>query len=84
MGEQVKRVLLHNTWFHILTGFALALIGASFFVPPMGVIDGSVLAATGEVLGFGALWCVVKAIDKGIDASVEHNGTKVTIDNSKD
>lgn len=84
MGEVIKKAIRGNIWFNFLSGFSLLLIGASFIVPPMGVIDGSVLAAVGELFGFGALWCVVKAIDRGVDATVEHNGTKVTIENDRD
>ena len=36
--------------------FGLTLMIVSFFIPPMGVIDSSVLVATGEVFTFsGAL-----------------------------
>lgn len=40
-----------------ITVAGLALIGAGFFVPPVGVIDASVLTAFGEILTFaGALF----------------------------
>lgn len=40
----------------ILAVFGMALLILSFFVPPMGIIDASVLAAIGEVFTFsGAL-----------------------------
>lgn len=58
---------------------AVGLIITSFFVPPTGVIDGSVLAATGEIFAFAALGTVIKAIDKGVDARVQHRNTSVTI-----
>lgn len=45
----------------------------------MGVIDGSVLGAVGEIFGFAALGTVVKAIDKGVDAQVQHNNTTITV-----
>ena len=35
-----------------LASFGMALIIASFFVPPTGVIDSSVLVAIGEVFTF--------------------------------
>lgn len=34
---------------------SISLFVAGFIVPPMGVIDGSVLKAVGMLLGFGAL-----------------------------
>jgi len=40
----------------VATGFGIALIITAFFVPPMGVIDPTVLTAYGETLTFaGAL-----------------------------
>lgn len=74
-----KSYLLHNLWFHVLTFIAIALIVASWFVPPMAVIDGSVLAATGEIFAFAALGTVIKAIDRGQRATISHGTTSMTI-----
>ena len=74
-----NQCVLHNGWFVLFSLVAIALIITSFFVPPTGVIDGSVLAAVGEIFGFAALGTVIKAIDKGVDAKVQHNNTSVTI-----
>lgn len=77
--EAVKECVLHNGWFIFFSLVAIILIIASWFVPPMAVIDSSVLAAVGEIFGFAALGTVVKAIDKGVDAQVQHNNTTLTI-----
>lgn len=66
-------------WTFAIAG--LLLIVASFILPPMGVVDNSVLAAVGELDGVIALGAVIKAIDKGTDVSVQHNNTSVTITN---
>lgn len=71
--------VLHNGWFIFFSIAALVLIFTSFFIPPMGVIDGSVLAGTGEIFAFAALGTVIKAIDKGVDAQVQHNNTTITV-----
>lgn len=71
--------VLHNVWFIVFSLVAIGLIIGSFFVPPMGVIDGSVLAAVGEIFAFAALGTVIKAIDNGVDAKVQHNNTTLTI-----
>ena len=71
--------MLHNAWFLFFSIIAVGLIITSFFVPPTGVIDGSVLAATGEIFAFAALGTVIKAIDKGVDAQVQHNNTTITV-----
>ena len=75
----VKSCVLHNGWFIFFSLIAVGLIITSFFIPPMGLIDGSVLAAVGEIFGFAALGTVVKAIDKGVDAQVQHNNTTITV-----
>ena len=81
--EKIKEFATSNIWFKILTIAAIALIVASWFVPPMAVIDGSVLAAVGELAGFGALWVVVKALDKGTPATMTHGSTTISV-NKKD
>lgn len=39
-------------WAIVVSLAGLALIGAGFYVPPIGVIDSSVLVAFGEILTF--------------------------------
>lgn len=79
MNTNIVNCVLHNGWFILFSLVAIGLLIASFFVPPTGVIDGSVLAATGEIFAFAALGTVIKAIDNGVDAKVQHNNTSVTI-----
>lgn len=66
----------------IVTGVCFAvsilLIVAGFLLPPMGVIDGSVLTAVGELLVFPVIVYGFRAIELGLevkftkgDASVE-------------
>lgn len=69
--------------FYMLATVAVALLVASFLVPPTGVIDPSVLAGVGEVFAFAALTTVIKAIDRGVDATVSHKDTSITINNDK-
>lgn len=40
-------------WVCLIT--SICLLVAGFFVPPMGIIDGTVLQAVGLLFGFGAL-----------------------------
>ena len=62
-----------------LTIIAVVLIGASFVVPPLGVIDGSVLAATGELFAFSGLWVLTTAIEKGYDATLKKGDYELTL-----
>ncbi len=79
MSPLIKHATIGNAWFWILSGFAVALITAGFLVPPMGIIDGSVLKAVGEVFAFAALGTVIMAIEKGLPAKVKHNNTSFTV-----
>lgn len=76
-----KNYLENNVFFWVFSVAGLLLIIASFLLPPMGVVDNSILAVVGELDGVIALGAVIKAIDKGTDVSLQHNNTSVTITN---
>lgn len=68
------RVKLQLALAIILALAGLVLMAVSFYVPPMGVIDASVLAATGEVFTFsGSL--------VGIDAHYTYKHGSTHFDN---
>ena len=62
---------------------SLALIIGGFFVPPMGVIDGSVLTAVGELLAFPTLLYGFRAIELGYEVKFQHGETSVEIHNKE-
>lgn len=84
MRQFWSNCLKDNVFFWTFALAGLFLIIASFILPPMGVVDNSVLAAVGELDGVIALGAVVKAIDKGSSASITHNNTSLTINNDKE
>ena len=49
--------------FYLPLAISLLLIIGGFLLPPMGIIDGSVLTAVGELLMFGVLAQVPALID---------------------
>ena len=49
--------------FYLTLAISLLLIVGGFLLPPMGIIDGSVLTAVGELLMFGVLAQVPALID---------------------
>ena len=49
--------------FYLTLAISLLLIIGGFLLPPMGIIDGSVLTAVGELLMFGVLAQVPGIID---------------------
>lgn len=74
----------HKNVFLICVLVSLGLIIASFVTPPMWIIDGSVLAAVGEIFGFAALGEVAAAIERGHSASISHGNTTIEIKKEED
>ena len=68
----------------ILAICAVALMVAGFLVPPMGVIDGSVLKGAGILFAFNTLFLVWHGVDKGWGATLTHGDTTVTINKDDD
>lgn len=60
---------------------AVVLIVAGFIVPPMGVIDGSVLTAVGELVVFPALAFGMRAVELGYDLRLTRGNTSLAIEN---
>ena len=77
-----KNYIANNTFFWLFSIIGILLIIIAFFIPPAAQIHQSVLIAVGEINGFIALGAVIKAIDKGLDATFQHNNTSVTITNN--
>ena len=83
MSEYVKYLFLGMPWYlYLLLVLCLALLVASFIVPPMGAIHPSVLQGIAEILGFAWLFYTMANvpvfIEKGAkikaswkDASIE-------------
>ena len=84
MKEILKVTWLTNIWMRILSISSILLIIASFFVPPLGVIDGSILAAVGELEGLGVLWIILRAVEKGTAASFKKGDVEVDIKEKED
>lgn len=84
MRKILKETWESNIWMRILTISSLLLIIASFFVPPLGVLDGSVLAAVGELEGLGVLWIVMRTVEKGTGASFKKGDVEVDIKEKED
>lgn len=64
----------------LLTASAVGLFVWGFFVPPLGVIDGSVLKAGGVLLGFAALWVIAHiVIELDKTAYLKHGQTEIRL-----
>ena len=84
MREFYSNYLENNTFFWVFSSIGVILIIVAFILPPLSVIDNTVLIAVGEIDGIIALGAVIKSIDKGRSASIKHNGTEVTITGNED
>lgn len=63
---------------------SIALFVGGFFCPPMGVIDGSVLKATGILFGFAALAVGAQALANGKDITFHKDDVDITIGDKED
>ena len=58
---------------------SVLLIIVGFLLPPMGVIDGSVLTAVGEILLFPVVIYGFRAIELGLEVKIQKGDTSVEI-----
>lgn len=62
---------------------SLALIVASFIIPPAGIVDASVLAGVGEIEGFATviafLYKLPDYIKAGVNAKLTHGTTSIEL-----
>lgn len=63
---------------------SVGLIIGGFFVPPMGVIDGSVLTAVGELLLFPTLLYGFRAVEMGLKVRFQKGETSIEIHKQDD
>lgn len=81
----MAKILFKGTpWYiHAAMIVSVALVVGSFFVPPMAVIDASVLAAIGEIMGGATLMNFVVNIptylEAGVKAKISHGNTAITV-----
>lgn len=66
----------------ILTLGTMGLFAWGAYVPPPGVVDGSLLKAGGILLGFAALWVIahiVVELDKSGKVKVSKDGVELSV-----
>jgi sugar phosphate permease len=81
-ADEQRTFLMSRITFAICFFVSVGLIVGGFFVPPMGVIDGSCLTAVGELLLFPTLLYAFRAIELGL--TVKFHKGDATIEISKD
>lgn len=77
-----KKKQTRRNWAFWLTEIAsVVMFITGFFVPPMGVVDGSVLTGMGILLGFGGVSMLPDVIAAGHSATVSlPGGASVSVD----
>lgn len=79
-----RNYLENNLFFWIFGLISIALIITSFFLPPTGVVEPSVMAAVGEIFAFTSLGTVLKAISANKTATISKGDINVTIGDKKE
>ena len=79
-SDSARTFWLSRLTFAICFFVSVGLIIGGFFVPPMGVIDGSVLTAVGELLLFPTLLYGFRAVELGMRVKFQKGETSVSID----
>ena len=80
--NSVANYLLKNKYFIIaiiMALVAIALVIAGFLVPPLGVIDGSVLTAVGEIVFLVTIFFVWDCVTKGKIAKIKKGDLEASI-----
>lgn len=69
--------------FYVLLAVSVLLIIGGFLVPPIGVIDGSVLSAVGLLLMFAVIEKIPEAIKAGRNIKVQKGDTSLEVTTEK-
>ena len=79
-ADEPRTFLLSRITFAICFFVSVGLVVGGFFVPPMGVVDGSVLTAVGELLLFPTLLYGYRAIEMGLRVKFQRGETSIEVD----
>lgn len=79
--KKVWNEVSSNVLFWILTITSIILVVVSWIMPPPWQVHSSVLQSVAELEGWGVLYIVLKAVNRGADVSINHNNTSVQVNN---
>ena len=74
-GDGTRTFWLSRFTFVLSFFVSVGLVIGGFFVPPMGVIDGSVITAIGELLLFPTILYAFRALELGYKFKIQHGDT---------
>ena len=78
-ADEPRTFLMSRITFAVCFFVSVGLIIGGFFVPPMGVIDGSCLTAVGELLLFPTLLYGFRAVELGMTLKFSKGDTTIEI-----
>lgn len=82
-ADEPRTFLMSRITFAICFFVSVGLVVGGFFVPPMGVIDGSCLTAVGELLLFPTILYAYRAVELGLTVKFNHGDTSIEITKRK-
>ena len=82
--DSTRSLWLSQFTFAICFFVSVGLMIGGFFVPPMGVIDGSILTAVGELLLFPTLLYSYRALELGYKVKFQKGETSVEVNKNED
>lgn len=83
-ADEPRTFLMSRITFAVCFFVSVGLIVGGFFVPPMGVIDGSCLTAVGELLVFPALLYGFRAVELGLTVKFQKGDSSIEIHKEDD
>ena len=83
-ADESRTQLMLRVTFALCFFVSVGLIVGGFFVPPMGVIDGSCLTAVGELLLFPTLLYGFRAVELGMTLKFSKGDTTIEISKKKE
>ena len=90
MGTKVEKTdgtrsfWLSRITFCVCFFVSVGLFIGGFFVPPMGIIDGSILKAVGELLAYPTLLYCFRAFELGYKIKFQKGETSIELNNHED
>ena len=78
-GDGTRTFWLSRWTFAISFFVSVVLMVGGFLMPPMGVIDGSVLTASGELLLFPTLLYAFRALELGYKVKFSKGDTSIEV-----
>ena len=82
--DGTRSLWLSRFTFAICFFVSVGLMIGGFFVPPMGVIDGSILTAVGELLLFPTLLYSYCALELGYKVKFQKGETSIEVNKNED